>query len=125
LRSGALIVVCLGALISFILTLKAGEKNHSILLPLLFIVWVLSPFAVQILAFTKSKNWPRKQAIVLYILMLLLPAISSFSYSGLIHLPGSKPASLFLITPLLSWLTIGVTMTAARWFGRKNTEPMD
>jgi hypothetical protein len=48
LQSFALGVIIVGALGSLYLTMRAGGNNKSLLLVLLFLLWVLSPFAALI-----------------------------------------------------------------------------
>src|ERR1700709_2699298 len=81
-RSLALGVSLAGALASLLLTLQTGRKG-SALLVILFSVWVLSPFIGLIIAGLLSRSWFPRTRIMLYILMLIIPAISLLLYGRL------------------------------------------
>jgi hypothetical protein len=97
-----------GALGSLVLTIQAGRNNSSILLILLFVFWVLSPFIA--LSYTNliSRGWPVRHRIALYSIIIIITFSSLFAYSGVLIPPGMKKAAIFLIVPFLSWtLMIG------------------
>ena len=105
-----------GALVSLGLTLRAGRNNHSLILMMLFGVWVLSPFTGLVIAYILSNRWPVFTRNVLYLLSMVLTIISLLIYGRLLAPAGLKPAFVFLIFPLLSWLTLAVVipLTASR-----------
>jgi hypothetical protein len=106
LRAIALIVLLVSACWSLVMVLRAGRHNSSFLLPTLFILWVLSPFAAFLIADRISKPWSILTRVTLYWLMVFTSAGCLLSYSGLLSPMGTKAAFVFLITPFLSWLVI-------------------
>lgn len=106
LRSMALIVVLTGAVGSLVLTFYAGHKNNSLLLTLLFAVWVLSPFIAFLMSDVISKSWSVFARSALCYLMVVLTIAAILCYSGVLKLPGTKPAFVFLIVPLISWILL-------------------
>jgi len=109
-----LIVVICGAMGSLYFTLHSGRYNKSVLLILLFVIWVLSPFAALAAATIVSKLWPTLIRMTLYSLVLILTIGSLITYSGIIKPPGSKPAFVFLVVPLISWLLIAILFRLLR-----------
>ncbi len=103
-RSLALGVATAGALGSLAFTLQAGGHNVSVILVLLFSVWVLSPYILLIIFCVRSGNWSARARISLYVIMILMSLISLLFYGGLIFFFGAKPAFVFLVIPLISWI---------------------
>jgi hypothetical protein len=95
-----------GALGSLFLTLTAGQNNKSVILVLLFCLWVLSPFTAMIAATTASKGRTSLTRQSLYISIILITVFSIIGYSGILKIPGAKHAFIFLALPFLSWLVI-------------------
>ena len=120
LRTVALIVLLGGAISSLVLVLHAGRNNKSILLPVLFVVWVLSPFIALLVANIVSKPWAVPRRMTLYSLMLVLTLGSLIGYSGILNPPGTKPAGVFLIVPLVSWLLIALAAVLSRRLSRRD-----
>jgi hypothetical protein len=117
-RVMALGISVAGALGSLDLTLKAGQNNKSFLLVALFVAWVESSFIGCMAANIASKYWSFLARVTLYILMVFLTLVSLVVYSGIFSSPRVKPAAVFLIVPLLSWiLIVGVYLTIN--FGKK------
>jgi len=86
----------------------------------MFAVWVLSPYIALWVFYLKSAGWPALPARGIYILIYAVTVASLIGYSGLIHLPGNKPAFLFLVTPLVSWLLIAITLALSyKWLQKK------
>lgn len=119
LRVTAMGVALVAAIASFILVLHAGRHNRSFLLPLLFVFWTLSPLVALFIAARLSRSWSMLRCTTLYSLMLLISLGSLFAYSGLLTSPGSKPAFIFLITPLVSWLLIVTGLPIAASVSRR------
>jgi hypothetical protein len=114
LRIVALVGVVVGAIGSLGLVLHAGRKNNSVILPILFVIWVLFPFIVLIVANLFSTRWPVIIRIALYRLTIVLTLISLVAYSGLLTPPQSKPAGVFLIVPLLSLVAMAAVVAWSR-----------
>jgi len=117
--TGAVVVVLIGAIISAILTIKAGHKNASVVLPALFLIWVLSPFIMLLVANSKFKRYADSDRVIPYLLMIFLSIGSVIGYTGILSPVGAKAAAVFLIVPLISWVLIitGIVMMKIR--GRK------
>jgi len=107
MRVLAAVAAAAGAGASLVLMLRAGHRNPSRLLILLFVVWVLSPFAALVWAGRISTRWSGAGRAMLYGLVLILAAGSVLVYGNVIpRPPGTKPAFVFLMVPLASWLLI-------------------
>ncbi len=104
----AFMVILAGGVISISLVIHAGSQNDSILLKLLFAGWVISPFIALVVADLISAKWPFPILLFLYILVVVLIAGSLLAYSRILFPAGTRPAFVFLIVPLISWLLIGV-----------------
>ena len=119
LRVMALIVVLIGAAGSLYYVLRAGRNNNSILLVSLFVSWVLSPFIAQLLANVIFRRWSVFTRGTLYCLTILLAVGSLFGYSGALTPPGTMPAFVFLMIPLISWLLMGTVIPLAASLARR------
>jgi len=119
LRATALIVVLAGALASLSFMLYAGRSQSSVILIMLFVAWVLSPFVALLVAGAVSKSRRVLMPKTLYILMIVLALGSLVGYSGILSPPGTKPAFVFLVVPLISWLIIAIFIPATRFLSRR------
>jgi hypothetical protein len=118
-RAMSLGIVVAGALGSLDLTLKAGYNNKSIVLVALFIAWVESPFIVCLAANIASARWSLLARGTLYSLMIFITLGALIGYSRVLNSHPAKPAAVFLILPLLSWiLMVAVYLTIN--FGKIN-----
>jgi len=115
----SLVVLLAGAGISLGLMLHTGRSNRSVLLLILFTAWVLSPFVVLLTANVVAKRWSVLPRRALYGFMLVLTLGSLLSYSGALSPPGTKPAAVFLIVPLISWLLIAIVIPVAASWSRR------
>ncbi|MDP9042225.1 MAG: hypothetical protein M3N30_09600 [Bacteroidota bacterium] len=115
LRIISLVVVTAASLASFIFTIRAGHRNKSVILILLFAIWVLSPFVTMAVAGVASVCWSNINRVRLYILMTLMSLISLAAYSGVLIPYGAKPAFVFLIGPLLSWVILTIIFLLVRF----------
>ncbi len=114
LRAAALIAVLIGAAGSVGFMLRVGRRNNSRILLVLFTIWVLSPFLVLAWASLVSKRWSVLTRTTLYSLALIL-TLGSLTVYGYVALtpPRAKVASVFLVTPLASWLLIAIGIPVA------------
>ncbi len=114
LRVAGIIAVVVGAAGSIGLTLRAGHRNNSLVLLMLFGVWVLSPFVALAVAYMISRDWPVLTRATLYTLTLVL-TLGPLAIYGDVELgpPRAKPAFVFLVVPLASWLLIAIVLPAA------------
>jgi hypothetical protein len=114
LRAAAMIAVLAGAAGSIALTLRVGHRNNSRILMMLFAIWVLSPFTALVFANLASKGWPAFTRTTLYSLMLVLTLGSLAIYADVAFgPPRPKPAFVFLIVPLASWLLMAIVVPIA------------
>src|SRR5258708_35556276 len=114
LRKIALVVIVAGAGASLAFMLHTGRNNNSVLLVVLFAIWVLSPFAGLLVATMISTRWLPATRVSLYCLVLVITIGSMIGYSGALTPPGAKPAAIFLIVPLLSWVLMAIVILVAR-----------
>jgi hypothetical protein len=114
LRAVAMIAVVAGAGGSVGLMLRAGHRNASRILLVLFGIWVLSPFMALVLANVVSKRWSVLTRATLYSVMLVLTLGSLAAYGDVaLGPPRAKPAFVFLVVPLASWLLIAIVVPIA------------
>ena len=119
LHSIALILILTGAVGSLVLTFHTGRKNNSVLLPLLFAVWVLSPFIAFLMSDIISRSWPVFVRAALYCIIIVLTVSSLLCYGGLLSPPGVKPAFVFLIVPLISWILLVILIPLSELLSRR------
>ncbi len=95
--------------------LRAGRSTPRLLL-VLFVIWVLSPFAALAWAITVAPRWPARTRATLYWLTLGLTLGSLAFYSELIKRPaGTANAFVFVAIPPASGLLLAaVLLLAAR-----------
>jgi hypothetical protein len=118
LRGVGLITVVAGAAGSIGLMLRAGHP--PLVLRVLFTGWVLSPFVGLLLADGVSKRWSVPTRATLYGVMLILSLGSVAFYARIIPMsPGSRPAALFLLVPLGSWLLLTIAVSVAVLVSRR------
>jgi hypothetical protein len=114
LHAAARIAVLAGAVGSVGLMLRAGHRNPSRPLLVLFAFWVLSPFITLILASMVSKRWSILTRVTLYAVMLVL-TVGSLAIYGDVALgpPRTKAAFVFVAVPPASWLLIAIVVPIA------------
>jgi hypothetical protein len=115
----ALLMVLIGAVVSLDLMFNAGRNQKSVLLMILFTIWVVSPFIALMAAQLYFKRWLSRIHIILYWVMVFLSILSVISYAGVFNLPGTKTAFMFLVVPFFSWLVIGIVFLIAKRRSRK------
>ena len=119
LRNVALSVALAGAVGAVIITFQEGRNNPSVLLRLLFVIWVLSPFIAFAITDMVSKRWIFIVRRILYILILVVTVGSLIFYSGVLKPKGVKPAFVFLVVPLVSWILLVILILTAVRLSRK------
>ena len=108
-----------GAAGSVILMLRAGRRNNSRLLILLFAIWVLAPITALVWAWAVSEPWSILTQATLYSVMLVLALGGLEIYGGAALSPRAKAASVYVMVPAVSWLLIAIVLpTAALISGR-------
>src|SRR5947209_3443623 len=118
LRGIALVAVAAGAVGSIGFMLRAGHP--PLFLRILFAVWVLSPFVALLFAHVVLKRWPVLTRTTLYSLMIILSVGSLAFYENVVFgPPRPKPASVFLLVPLGSWLLMTIAVSIAAFISRR------
>jgi hypothetical protein len=101
-----------------LLMMRAGARQPSILLILLFTGWVLSPFVALALANVRSPNWQPITRTALYGVMLGVSFISLSVYALHALIPGMKAGFIYLIVPAACWVLIAMALTTAAVLSR-------
>src|SRR2546421_1965012 len=114
-RGIALTVTLAGAAGSLACMFHVGSRQRSLLLIALFTFWVASPFVGLLSAAIVSTRWPSPTRVTLYSAMLVI-TIGSLAIYGRVAFgaPMAKPASMFLIVPLASWVVIAMAALVYR-----------
>lgn len=114
LRVVAVLAVVAGAAASIYLMLQVGRNKSVLLLLILFGLWVLSPFLAFLLAERRSQNWPVPVRATLYSVMLTVALASVAIYREVVVRAPAKPAAMFLLVPLGSWLLLAAVVALAK-----------
>jgi hypothetical protein len=122
LRAVALIAAVAGAAGSVVFVLRNGQHNPSRILIGIFVAWVLSPFVAFALANVLSKRWSVLTGTTLHVMTLILIVISVAIYGNGVGLWGSKPAFVFLMVPLASWVLMAIAIPIAVFVSRRGTK---
>lgn len=118
LRGVGLVAVAAGAVGSLGLMLRAGHPPFF--LRVLFAIWVLSPFVALLVAHVISKSWPVLTRATLYCLMVIVTVGSLAIYADVVFgPPRPKPAFVFLVVPLGSWLLMTIAVSTAAFASRR------
>jgi hypothetical protein len=119
LRTAALAAAALGAAGSVALTLRAGNRNPSRILILMFLVWVVSPFVLFVAADMLGKGWPVAARTALHAATIVAALVSLAVYGGVVLGPSPpKIARFFLVVPPVSVLFAAAAAVAAAGFFR-------
>jgi len=116
MRKIAFVILLIGAVGSFGLVLNAG-RHSPVLLLVLFIGWVLSPYIALFLVHVVSKLQLIIAPKLLYCLMLFVSLGSLASYGiTLIQHRTKSPTGVYLSVPFISWflIVIAIAITAYR-----------
>lgn len=113
-----MVAVVAGAVGSLGLMLRAGHP--PLFLRVLFAIWVLSPFMALLVAHWVSTRWPVLIRATLHSLMLIITVGSLAIYADVVFgPPRPKPASVFLVVPLGSWLLMTMAVSTAAFASRR------
>jgi hypothetical protein len=119
LRTVARFAVVAGAVGSLGFMLRAGRRTPRLLL-VLFVIWVLSPFAALAWASMVSKRWSILAQATLYCVTLVLTLGSLAIYGGLVVPPAASPAAfVFVLVPPVSWVLLATVVPIAAWISRR------
>jgi len=108
LRTAARIALVGGAAGSVALMMRAGARQRSVLLILLFTGWVLSPFLALALANVRASTWQPVTRTALYGAMLGVSFISLSVYTLHALIPGMKAGFIYLVVPGACWVLIAL-----------------
>ena len=111
LRSTTLVAALSGAGCSLALMLHVGRNQRSLVLIILFTGWVLSPFLAAAGASFRSRRW------ALPTLLITFGSVLMYGYTAF-GPPMAKPASTFLMVPLISWVVLAIAFVFQRRAGR-------
>ena len=119
LRLLALILVGIGAAGSLSLMLRAGGRTPRFLL-VLFVIWILAPFAALLWANLISKCLADLTRVALYSVTLVLAVCSLAIYGGVISPPSGSPhAFVFVAVPPASCLLMIIAIVSAALISRR------
>jgi hypothetical protein len=109
----ALLLLAVAA--SLVLMYRAGHRNPSVVLMLMFTVWVSSPFVALDVVTRFARNWPQRRQTPLRLTAILV-AIGSVCLYGIDAVTPLSPkaAFLYLVVPLASWVAIVVALAVAK-----------
>lgn len=114
LRAVSVPALAAGAAISLALMWRAGRNNTSRLLILAFAAWVLAPFVTLSLANVYSRRWRVGVQVPLQVASVIITVGAVAAYGRVLPmLQSTKPAAVFLITPLASWAVILTSVAIA------------
>src|SRR5215471_4331816 len=126
LRGASLIAVLAGAGGSLAFMLRAGHRQSSRILVVLFGIWVLCPFMTAVWAHVFSKRWTVVSQTTLYVAMLVVTLASLPIYGGVAfgHLR-ARVGFVFLVVPLASWFVIAIAVSMAAVVSRRQSRRAD
>ena len=125
LRKVTLITATIGGAGAVCLMLMSG-LHPPVLLVVLFIGWVLAPFAALVFANLVSRRWSIVTRYTLYSATLVI-AVCSLAIYGyvLFRPPVSQPAFPYVAVPVGSWLFIAIALPVAALISRGRTRRGD
>ena len=127
-RPFAMFACLSGAGASLLFMYQVGHRNPSVVLMLLFTVWVLSPFVALLVGAMVSAGWTRPSRAALYAVTFVVSVLSPLAY-GVVALgpPRPQPAFAFLVVPLASWClgasALAVVSFIERRLARRGARP--
>lgn len=120
LRIAALSAMLAGGVGSLGLMLRAGQRQNSRILILLFALWVLSPFAAIGVACMAAKRWSILTQATLYWLTLAVALVSLIAYAVVaLGPPRAQTAFVFVVVPPASWLLMAIVVPSAALISRR------
>lgn len=108
------LMTVIAAVASLRIMYSVGSNQKSILLIVLFTGWVLSAFIAMLVVNLVSGRLNDKQQLLAHVLIIILNLGSVAAYNGMFSTPEMKPAAVFLIFPLISWMIIGIGFLVIR-----------
>jgi len=120
LRAVARTVLAVGAAGSLALMISAGRHNRSIVLILLFIGWVSSPFIALAVLDRWTMRWSPTTRSVFYWLMAAAAAGSLGVYVFDALRPRPQAAFFYVLVPPATWVIGGVVLALAAAMSRRS-----
>lgn len=120
LRLAALIALPAGAIGSVLLFFRAADHPPPLLV-VLFILWLVSPFALLGGLHVAAKRWtaPTRTALHAVTLVIALASLAIYGNVMAITRQGAPKAAPFVIVAPLSWLLTALAVAAAGLFSRR------
>jgi hypothetical protein len=92
---------------------RAGQRQKSVMLILLFTGWVLSPFLGLALANLRARRWSPRLRTAIYGAMLGVSCISLAIYAINAISPLGKAGFIYLVVPAAGWILIVMALGTA------------
>lgn len=119
LRMTTLAVAVISGISSVSLMLLSGLRPPSFLI-VLFIGWVLAPFAGLVLGILISPRWKSALRNTIYVVTYVLATCSLAIYGFVLAKPlSSQPAFPYVAVPIGSWLLIAIVLPLAVLISRR------
>ena len=110
LGTAARVALLGGAAGSIALMLRAGSRQRSALLILLFTGWVLSPFLGLALANLRAPRWSPRMRTALHATMIAVSCLCLALYTMHAVRGAMKAGFVYLVVPAAAWLLIAVAL---------------
>ena len=108
LRTLATVASIIGAIVSLWLMLSL-HSSAPLFLVILFVGWVVSPFAALVATHLLSSRWSPSTRRALQVATMIVVIGSVALYADVaFRPPASQPAARWLIVPAVSWLVIAI-----------------
>lgn len=119
MRTAAFVALVGGAAGSVSLLLHAKQHPPPFLV-VLFIIWVLSPFAALGIAHRVSKRWAPGTQKALYFVTLLIAVSSILIYGDdAVSHRTAHPAFVYVAVPPASWVVSAVAIGLGAWMAKR------
>ena len=121
LRAAALVAVLAGAAGSIGLWFYVSQ-HPPLLIVVLFVIWVLSPFVGLVLAYVVSQRWSVLTRATLYSVMLVvtLGSLAIYGYDA-VRPRKAQAAFWYVLVPPVSWLLIATVAPIAALVSRRRS----
>lgn len=122
-RAAALIAITVGAAGAVVLFFRAADHPPPLLV-VLFILWLLSPFAVLTWAQIASTRWsvPTQTALHVVTVVITLASLAIYARLLVVAPPGAPKAAVFVVTPPASWLLMALVVALVALIFRNGQE---
>ena len=108
------IAIVVGAVGSVALFLRASQrKGPTPLLIVLFVIWVLSPYVLLVVARLFAKRWPPSSRAWIHLAAVVVAALSLVAYSVTALGPSEPKTQVFVLVAPVSWLLVAIAVGIA------------